>query len=56
MFTTMRVTRNLSMVMVGVWFLCYALFALIPALSFAGQGTLMALLALVTAILCLVER
>lgn len=50
-----RVTRNLGMLLLGIWLILHGLISLL-ALSFAGIGTLMALLALAAGVLILIGR
>ena len=51
----MKVTRNLGMLLLGIWLI---LTGILPLLSpdFAGSGTLMAVLAILAGILILVGR
>lgn len=52
----MKLTKNLSMLLMGIWFLLHGLLVLVPALAFAGSGNVLALLAIVVGVLCLIER
>jgi hypothetical protein len=51
----MRLTKNLGMLLLGIWLIVQALEALV-GLSFRGLGTLEAILALVAGILIVVGR
>lgn len=51
----MRATRNLGMLLLGVWLIISGVVPLIN-LSFSGLGTLMAVLALVAGILIIAGR
>jgi hypothetical protein len=51
----MRVTRNTGMLLLGIWLVLTGLIPLLQ-LSFAGLGTLMAILALAAGVLILMGR
>ncbi|MGH7522030.1 MAG: hypothetical protein ACREMI_12220 [Gemmatimonadales bacterium] len=51
----MKLTKNLGMLLLGIWLLIQGLEALV-GLSFRGLGTIEAVLALVAGILIVVER
>jgi hypothetical protein len=52
---SMKVTRNLGMLLVGVWFIATGLIPLLN-LSFSGLGTIMAVLAIAAGVLIIVGR
>jgi hypothetical protein len=52
----MRFTKNIGMILLAVWLILYGLFGLVPALAFNGQGTLMAILAIVAGVFILLGR
>ena len=51
----MKLTKNLGMLLLGIWLIVYGLEALI-GLSFAGLGTIMSIVAVVAGVLLLVGR
>ncbi len=51
----LKVTRNLGLLLVGIWFILTGLISLL-GLAFAGLGTLMGLLALAAGVALLVGR
>jgi len=51
----MKVTRNLGMLLVGVWLIATGLIPLLN-LSFSGLGTIMAVLAIAAGVLIIVGR
>ena len=44
------------MLLLGIWLVVYGVLILVPALSFGGSGTLLAILAVVAGILILMGR
>lgn len=52
---SVKVTRNLGMLLLGIWLILSGLIPLL-SLSFAGLGTLMAILAIAAGALILVGR
>ncbi len=48
--------RSAGMLVLGIWLLAQGLLVLVPALHFAGSGTLLALLALAAGVLILLDR
>jgi len=52
---SMKVTRNLGMLLVGVWLIATGLIPLLN-LSFSGLGTIMAVLAIAAGVLIIVGR
>jgi hypothetical protein len=50
-----RITKNLGLLLLGIWLLLTGLSPLLH-LSFAGFGTLMAVLAVVAGLLLILER
>ena len=51
----MKVTRNLGMLLLGVWLIATGLIPLLN-LSFSGLGTIMAVLAIAAGVLIIVGR
>lgn len=51
----MRITKNLGMLLLGIWLILQGLIALF-SLSFSGLGIVMGLLALLAGILILIGR
>jgi hypothetical protein len=51
----MRLTRNLGMLLLAIWLIVGGLIPLLH-LSFSGQGTLMAILAVAAGVLILIGR
>lgn len=51
----MKVTRNLGMLLLAIWFIVTGLVSLL-SLSFSGLGTIMAILALAVGILILLGK
>jgi len=51
----MRLTKNTGMLLLGIWLVLTGLASLVN-LSFAGLGTLMAILAITAGVLILLER
>jgi hypothetical protein len=51
----MKMTKNLGMLLLGIWLIATGLIPLL-SLSFAGLGTVMAVLALATGALIIVGR
>jgi hypothetical protein len=49
-------SSRLGMTLLGVWLLVNGALALAPGLNFSGSGTFMAVLAIVTGILILLDR
>jgi len=50
----MRLTKNLGMLLLGIWLIAWGLVALIPALN--GLGLVLAILAIATGVLILLGR
>lgn len=50
------ITKSLGMLLLGIWLILTGLLALVPALAFAGSGTVLAVLALIAGILILLGR
>ncbi len=50
------ITKSLGMLLLGIWLILSGLLALVPALAFAGSGTVLAVLALIAGILILLGR
>jgi hypothetical protein len=48
--------RNAGMLVLGIWLVAQGLITLVPALHFAGSGSLLALLALAAGVLLLLGR
>lgn len=51
----MKITRNLGMLLLGIWLILSGLIPLI-GISFSGMGTLMAILAIAAGVLIAVAR
>jgi len=51
----MRLTRNLGMLLLGIWLILYGLIALL-GLSFSGLPVIMAILAIAAGVLILLGR
>ena len=51
----MRLTRNLGMLLLGIWLILYGLIGLL-GLSFSGLGVIMAILAIAAGVLILLGR
>ena len=52
---SMKVTRNLGMLLLGIWLILTGLLPFLPG-SFAGMGMIMNLLAILAGVLILVGR
>jgi hypothetical protein len=50
----MKLTKNLGMLLLGIWLIAWGLVALIPALS--GLGPILAILAIAAGVLVLLDR
>ncbi len=50
----MRLTKNLGMLLLGIWLVAWGLIALIPTLS--GLGLILAILAIAAGVLILLGR
>ena len=51
----MKLTKNLGMLLLGIWLILTGLLPLL-SISFSGQATLMAILAIAAGILILLQR
>ena len=52
----MEVTKNIGMLLLGIWLIVSGLVAIVPALFFNGLGTLMAILAVIAGIFILMRK
>jgi hypothetical protein len=52
----MRLTKNIGMILLAVWLIVGGLMVLIPAFTFSGAGTVMAILAIVAGVFILIGR
>jgi hypothetical protein len=52
----MNITKNIGMLLLGIWLIASGVIALIPAVYFNGLGTIMAILAILAGILILMRR
>lgn len=52
----MKFTKNIGMLLLAIWLILTGLFVLIPRLSFQGEGTLMAILAIAAGVFILIGR
>ena len=52
----MQIPKKLGVSLLGVWLIVFGAIDLIPALSFQGIGTLLALLAIIAGVLILLDR
>ena len=50
----MKITRNIGMLLLSIWFIAWGLSALVPALS--GLGVILAILAIAAGIFILLGR
>ena len=53
--TTIRLTRNLGLLLAGVWLILYGVLLAFPAVQFANSNIVMGLLAFVTGVLIVVD-
>ena len=53
---SMSVTKNVGMVLLGIWLVVSGVMALVPAIYFNGLGTIMAILAVLAGIFILMQR
>ena len=53
--TTIRLTRNLGLMLAGVWLLVYGVLLAFPAVQFANWNVALGLLAFVTGVLIVVD-
>ena len=53
---SMEVTKNVGMLLLGIWLIVSGLVTIVPALFFNGLGTLMAILAVIAGILILMRK
>jgi hypothetical protein len=49
-------TKNVGMLLLGIWLVLTGLIRFIPAIDFNGLGVIMALLAIVSGILILIQK
>ncbi len=52
----MTFSRNVGMLLLGIWLIVSGVVAMIPALFFNGLGTIMAILAIVAGIFILLRK
>jgi hypothetical protein len=49
-------TKNIGMILLAIWLILTGLIALVPAISFNGIGTVLAILAIVAGVFILIGR
>jgi hypothetical protein len=54
--TSMEITKNVGMLLLGIWLIVSGVITLVPAIYFSGLGTLMAILAVIAGILILMRK
>ena len=52
----MNFTKNIGLLLLAIWLILTGLFVLVPAIAFAGQATVMAILAIVAGVFILIGR
>ncbi len=52
----MNLTKNIGMLLLGFWLIISGVVVLVPAVSFNGLGTIMAILAILAGIFILMRR
>jgi uncharacterized membrane protein HdeD (DUF308 family) len=52
----MNLTKNIGMLLLGIWLIISGIVALVPAVYFNGLGAIMAILAIIAGILVLMNK
>jgi uncharacterized membrane protein HdeD (DUF308 family) len=54
--TSMEITKNVGMLLLGIWLIVSGVITIVPAIYFNGLGTIMAILAIIAGILILMRK